>query len=640
MCGIAGKLFHDPARAVEAGVLDRMSAILAHRGPDDAGIHRDGPVGLVSRRLAIQDLSPAGHQPMQSLDRRFTITYNGEIYNFLLLREELERQGVQFRSRSDTEVILALYARHGPACLSRLRGMFAFALWDREARTLFAARDRVGKKPLFYYHGPGEFVFGSEPKAILQDPDVPVAPDHTALHHYLTYGYVPAPWSAFQGIRKLPPAHYLLLRDGRVTLHRYWTLRYTPKRSGSESQLTEELLERLTEGGAAPTHQRRSGGRAPQRGPRLERRGRPHPPRDDRAGSHLLHRVRPARLRRDPICAYGRPAPRHGASRGRGEARRRGRGTAARLALQRALRRLFSASLAGALRDGRRVRHGGTQWRWRRRGLPRVRPLPGHGGLGRLDRVPAPLRRIAVAASRRLPYGAAKSLSYRMRRFAEVIPLEPRRRYAAWMTCFGNDGKAELYTPALARELEATDSLALIDAAYEASDAPTFVERAAHADVQLYLPDDLLVKMDIASMANSLEVRSPLLDHEVLEFAASLPLSLKLRGWTQKYLLRRAMQGLLPDAVLRRSKMGFGVPIDHWFRHELRDMAYDLLLDARARQRGYFRPEVVRRYLDEHAEGRAHHHPRLWSLLMLEQWHRVFIDTRPGYPVAPPPCGV
>src|SRR5262245_4604599 len=199
MCGIAGKLFHDSARTVDTGLLERMSAILAHRGPDDAGIHREGPLGLVVRRLAIQDLSPAGHQPMQSLDGRFWIAYNGQNYNFLLLREELERLGVQLRSRSDTEVILALYAQHGPACLADLRGMFALAIWDRQERTLFAARDRLGKKPLFYYQDADRFVFASEPKGVLQDPEVPVAADHVALHHYLTYGYVPAPWSAFRG---------------------------------------------------------------------------------------------------------------------------------------------------------------------------------------------------------------------------------------------------------------------------------------------------------------------------------------------------------------------------------------------------------------------------------------------------------
>ena len=241
MCGIAGKLFFEPARPVDPALLERMGAVLEHRGPDDAGVYRAGPVGLVSRRLAIVDLSSAGHQPMASADGRLWITYNGEIYNFLLLRAELERQGVTFRSRTDTEVILALYERYGAECLGYLRGMFAFAIWDRQERTLFLARDRLGKKPLVYYHDAERLLFASEPKAILQDPEVPVEADLEAIHHYLTYGYIPSPWSAFRHFRKLPPAHYLLVREGRLSVHRYWSLRYTPKRDESATRLVEEL---------------------------------------------------------------------------------------------------------------------------------------------------------------------------------------------------------------------------------------------------------------------------------------------------------------------------------------------------------------------------------------------------------------
>jgi asparagine synthase (glutamine-hydrolysing) len=639
MCGIAGKVFHDPARTVEAELLDRMSTVLAHRGPDDTGLHRDGPLALVSRRLAIQDLSAAGHQPMSSLDGRLWITYNGEIYNFLLLRDELERAGVRLRSRSDTEVILALYARHGPDCLARLRGMFALAIWDRETRTLFLARDRLGKKPLFYYQDADRFVFGSEPKAILQDPEVAVAPDHVALHHYLTYGYVPGPWSAFRGMRKLPPAHYLLLKEGQASLHRYWALRHTPKRSAAEPALVEELLARLDEAvrlrliSDVPVGALLSGGL------------------DSSAVVALIRRVSSGPIRTFSI-GFDRPDY---------DETRYAREVAQHLGTEHHELVVKPDAVSGVPQ---------LVWHYNEpfadssalpslalcemaRGFVTV-ALGGDGGdeaflgydrylatavMDRLDWLPRPVRALAGAAGRGLPRGMTKSLTYRMRRFTDVLTLGPQERYAAWMTCFGSGDKSELYTPALRQELHGTDSLALLDAAYAASDATTFVERTAHTDVQLYLPDDLLVKMDIASMANSLEVRSPFLDHEVMEFAASLPLHLKLRGFTQKYLLRRAMRGLLPEAVLRRPKMGFGVPIDHWFRHELREMAYDVLLDARARQRGYFRPEIVRRYLDEHVEGRAHHHPRLWSLLMLEQWHRVFIDTRPASSAAPAACG-
>jgi len=634
MCGIAGKCFHDPARAVDAGLLMRMGTALAHRGPDDAGTVCDGAVGLLARRLAIQDLSPAGHQPMASPDGRLWITFNGEIYNFLLLRDELERQGIRFRSRSDTEVILALYARHGPACLAHLRGMFAFAIWDRQERTLFAARDRLGKKPFFYYQGPDAFVFASESKALLQDPEVPAVPDPVALHHYLTYGYVPAPWSAFRGVRKLPPAHYLLLRNGRLTLERYWTLRYCPQRQAAEPQLIDELLERLTEAvrlrliADVPVGALLSGGLDSSTIVALVRRVTSGPVRTFSIGfdrpdydetryarlvaQHLGTEHHEAVVKPDAasglqqlVWHYGEPFADSSAL--------------PSLALCEMARGFVTVALNG---------DGGDEGF-----LGYERYLATHL-LGRLDRLPAPARRLAGAAGRWLPAGAPKSLPYRLRWLAGALGLDPRRRYATWMTCFANEAKAALYTPALAAELRGTDSLALLEAAVAASDAPTDLERVAHADVALYLPDDLLVKMDIASMAHSLEVRSPFLDHHVMEFAASLPARMKLRGRTQKYLLRRAMRGLLPAPILRRPKMGFAVPIDHWLRHELREMAYDLLLDGRARQRGYFQPEVVRRYLEEHAAGCGYHHSRLWSLLVLEQWHRVFIDARPG-PAAP-----
>ena len=249
------------------------------------------------------------------------------------------------------------------------------------------------------------------------------------------------------------------------------------------------------------------------------------------------------------------------------------------------------------------------------------------------DRIPAPLRRAFIWGANRLPQGVPKSSVYRLRRFAEALALEPRRRYGQWMASFANEQKHELYSDDFAAQLGPLDSWSLLDAAYVASDAPSFLEATVHTDVQLYLPDDLLVKMDIASMAHSLEVRSPFLDHKVVEFAASLPATLKLHRLTQKYLVKKIMADVLPEEILRRKKMGFGLPIDHWFRHELREMTYDVLLDSQARQRGYFRPAVVRRYIDEHVAGKALHHFRLWNLLMLELWHRMFIDQ--PCPLAP-----
>ena len=630
MCGIAGKLFFDDRRSVDPDLLERMGRVLAHRGPDDAGTYRSGPVGFASRRLAIVDLSQAGHQPMASADGRYWITYNGEVYNFLEQRAALERQGVAFRSRSDTEVILALYARHGVDCLAHLRGMFAFAIWDTVARTLFIARDRLGKKPLVYYHDAERLVFGSEPKAILQDPEVPVGVDREALHHYLTFGYVPAPWSAFRGFRKLPPAHYLLVRDGRLSLHRYWTLHYTPKRRESADALGEELIHRLREAvrlrliADVPVGALLSGGmdsstvvalmRQVATGPvRTFSIGFDRPDYDETRYARLValrfetehHElvVKPEAIDLVPRLVYHYNEPFADSS------------AIPSLALCEMARGSVTVALNGDGGDetligyDRYVATGLFSW---------------------ADVAPAALRRAGGAVASLLPPGRPRSLPYRARRFGELLAQSPSRRYAELIGCFRDDHKAALYAPEFAAPMAGVESETLLDAALAASDAPSFVERAVHADVQLYLPDDLLVKMDIASMAQSLEVRSPFLDHEVVEFTAALPLRLKLAGLTQKALLKRVMRGVLPDPVLQRSKMGFSVPIDQWLRSELREMAHDLLLGERARQRGYFRPEVVARYLDEHMTGRAHHAHRLWSLLMLEWWHRAFVDTRPA----------
>jgi asparagine synthase (glutamine-hydrolysing) len=243
------------------------------------------------------------------------------------------------------------------------------------------------------------------------------------------------------------------------------------------------------------------------------------------------------------------------------------------------------------------------------------------------------VRRATAFAAGLLPRIGQRGAGPRLARLASALPLAPTDRYYEWLTG-GDDWKADLYAAAFAERVAHRSPRALLAEALDESDAPTFVERAAHADVLRYLPDDLLAKMDIASMAHALEVRSPFLDHTLMEFAASLPLRLKLRGRTQKHLVRRIMRGVLPDVVLRQPKRGFGVPIDHWFRADLKEMAYDLLLDTRARERGYFRPAIVRRYLDEHVRGDRDHHALLWRLLMLELWHRLFIDRRS--PIAAP----
>jgi asparagine synthase (glutamine-hydrolysing) len=628
MCGIAGKVALDGRAVVDPSLLRQMTDAIRHRGPDDGGVWTDGTVGLGTRRLAIIDLSDRGHQPMANEDGSIRITFNGEIYNFQSLRRELESNGHVFQSGTDTETIIHLYEQDGLACLDRLRGMFAFALWDLPRKRLVLARDRLGKKPLFYYHDERQFVFGSAPKAILQDRAVPAVPDPEAIHHYLTYGYVPSPFAAFRGFRKLPPAHYLVLENGTVTLHRYWSLHYeAPKRHETEEALGEELMALLQEAVSlrmisdVPLGALLSGGIDSSTVVALMRRLTSGPVRTFSIGSdhqeynelpfarsvaerfeteHHELVVRPDAASLLPQLAWHYDEPFADSS------------ALPSFVVSGLARRFVTVALNG---DG-----GDESFLGYQRYLATVIA-------GRLDAMPGMLRAVAQRGAALFP-GIGPSLSgTRVRRLAKVLQLEPRRRYLQWLTA--DDGwKEHLYSSEFADAMRGHDSFDLLAGVYAQSDAPTFLEQTAHADVQLYLPDDLLVKMDVASMASSLEVRSPFLDHRVVEFAARLPPRLKLRGLVHKYLLKRIMKGILPAGVLRRKKRGFGVPIDHWFRHELREIAYDVLLDSRARSRGYFRAEAVRQYLDDHVNRRADHHFRLWMLLMLELWHRTFIDSR------------
>jgi asparagine synthase (glutamine-hydrolysing) len=469
---------------------------------------------------------------------------------------------------------------------------------------------------------------------MLQHPRLEAEADPEAIHHFLTYGYVPGPWSAFRGVRKLPPGHYLTVRGRQVTTGQYWSLRYTPKRTGSEAALAEELEARLEEAvrlrliSDVPLGVLLSGGLDSSAVVAVARRltsgplrtfsvGFEEPEYDELTYARMVAQrfetdhhelvVKPDAVSLLPRLVWHYNEPFADSS------------AVPSLALCEMASQFVTVALGG---DGGDEDFLGYD-RYRAAALAAWQ-----------DRVPIALRRGVARAAGLLPARSAKSALHRLRRFAEALPLAPAQRYGRWLTVMNDRLEQELYTEAFAAQVGAVASPGLLEAACERSDAPTFLEALVHADVQLYLPDDLLVKMDIASMAHSLEVRSPFLDHEVVEFAARLPVSLKLRGLRGKYLLRRLVRGSLPTPVLRRPKMGFGVPIDHWFRHELREMAADLLLDTRARSRGYFRPAVVRRWLTEHAAGRAQHHTRLWSLLVLELWHRTFIDQ--PCPAAPP----
>ncbi|WP_337286651.1 asparagine synthase (glutamine-hydrolyzing) [Candidatus Methylomirabilis sp.] len=627
MCGICGTINRDPDAPVDEGMLHRMAKALAHRGPDSEGFFANGHVGLAHRRLAIIDLSSDGAQPMSNEDGSIWIVFNGEIYNFYELREALVRKGHNFRSRTDTEVIVHLYEELGPEALRALRGMFALAIWDANQQQLLLARDRLGKKPLFYFAGSSSFAFASELQSLLEDTAVPRVPDLEAIRYYLTYRYVPSPYSAFQGIRKLPPAHYLLLKEGQLRTHRYWALRYAEKSDEPEEVLVDRLRGSLEEAvrlrmiGDVPIGAFLSGGLDSSAVVALMSRWSGRPVKTFSIGfeedsfselpyarsvarrfgtDHHEYVVKPDAVGILPLLVrhFGEPFADSTA--------------VPQYYLSQLAREHVTVVLAG---DGGDEAFGGYD-----RYVAGLAARP-------TDRIPITLRNGLAGMTRRLSkVPLSTPLLQRTGRMLRALSDDPQRRYVRWMSHFDMQQQAALFSSAFLKQVRDIDPERLVLDRYQETDAAHPLDATLDVDVNTYLPDDLLVKVDITSMANSLEVRAPLLDHPLMEFAAALPPSFKIQGVDKKYLLKRAMVDLLPAEILNRSKQGFIVPIDRWFRHDLQEMAYDTLLSSRSLRRGYFRPEAVKRLLDEHAGGAHDRHRQLWSLLMLELWHRCFID--------------
>jgi asparagine synthase (glutamine-hydrolysing) len=627
MCGIAGKLYFDAARPVERPVLEAMNRVLAHRGPDDEGLFADGPIGLAHRRLSIVDLSPAGHQPMASPGGALWITFNGEIYNFPELRKELESRGVVFRSHTDTEVLLALWELDGPACLERLSGMFAFGLWDSRRRTLVLARDRVGKKPLYYYVDDRKALFASEPKGIYADPDVPARANLDAIDAYLTYGYVPAPESAFRGLARVPPGHYVEIgASGRVTTTRYWRLAFRPKLEVTEERACEMLEDHLREAvrrrliADVPLGAFLSGGIDSSLVVALMSELTDRPVKtfsigfEDEAYNelswarmvasryHTEHHefvVKPDAIAVLPQIVWHYNEPYADSS------------AIATYYLSELARRHVTVALSGDAGDENFA------------GYERYRL---HLVTTRLDLLSRVGKRAIGVAVRALPATPWTSRSGRLRRYWLDAMTESRRRYGRWMTILPEGVKAELYSPWFREATAGGDPMDVLLSAYALADTPDLLDAMLGADILTYLPDDLLVKMDIACMAHGLETRSPMVDHALVEFAARLPSDLKLRHGVKKYLLKRVAQSRIPASILDRPKQGFGVPIAEWLRGPLRDLLHDTLFGQAARERGLFEPHMLRRLIHEHDHNIGERHPQLWALLMLELWFARFID--------------
>jgi asparagine synthase (glutamine-hydrolysing) len=631
MCGITGAVWNDPGKGIDDATLSRMTSVLRHRGPDDEGSYHSEfrlrppyeampGVGLGFRRLSIIDLA-TGHQPMPNEDESVWIVFNGEIYNFPTLRRRLEATGHRFRTNSDTETIIHLYEDEGVDCFQHLNGMFAIAIWDSRHRQLVLARDRLGKKPLVYRHEKGRLLFASELKSLLEVSDVPREIDPGAVDEYLTYQYVPHPNTIFRGIHKLSPGHYAVWHDGDLTTKSYWNPDFNHEVQIDEADAVAELR-KLFE--SAVTMRMRSdvplgaflsGGIDSSLVAAVMQKNSAQPIRTFTIGftekeydeSHHARRVADflgtqhealvvtpdaAQILPKMVWNYDEPFADSSAI--------------PTWYLSEMTRKHVTVSLSGD--GGDELFAGYTRYKafWYSTLIDRVKPLKQVMGMKWLQRLP--------------DGGRQKSFLRRLKRFTENLSIPLQRRYLDWLVIFNESRRAALYTDEFMAQLPDSDPAAFIGTVWHRANKRDPVNLASLVDLVTYLPCDLMTKVDIASMAHSLEVRAPFLDYRLVEFAASLPVNLKFRHWRGKYLLRRAFEDLIPPSIWKRLKMGFGVPLDYWFRNQLRGMTRDALLAPNARCHAFFRRESIEQLLREHTDQTFNHAPRLWALLFFEMW--------------------
>jgi asparagine synthase (glutamine-hydrolysing) len=628
MCGIAGFVNTEEAPNARERelVLERMCRVIRHRGPDDQGTLVAESVALGMRRLSIIDLV-GGHQPMANEDGTASIVFNGEIYNYRDLQPELAARGHRFQTNSDTEAIVHAYEEYGNACVDHLRGMFAFAIWDSRRKELMLARDRVGKKPLYYtLTSGGTLVFGSELKSLLEHPEVAREISPEAVDAYLTFGYVPDPLSILRGIQKLPPGHFLTFRDGRVAITQYWDFWFSREENTGTRRAEDyldELRELLDEAvrirliSDVPLGAFLSGGIDSSAVVGLMARNSDRPVKTFSIGFNedsydelkyariaaahfgtqhhefivtpdICHLVDELAWHLDEPFADPSALPTYMVS---------------KLA-----RAHVTVALSGD--GGDELFAGYTRY------LVEGQRAP-------FERVPRVLRQnLMRPLSQRLPQGAWG------RNYLHNVSLDGVDRFLDSVSVFTRLTKRSLYTSEFRSQLE-NDHMAGAHFRHLAKQGHTNdpLDMLLYLDSKTYLPGDILTKVDRMSMAVSLEARAPLLDHKLIEFVTRIPASLKLHAGGTKYIFKRAIADFVPSEILHRSKQGFGLPIQQWINEQLREQIRSTLTDARVRDRGYVEPDYVAQLLAEHERGRRDHSASLWALFMLELWHRVFIDN-------------
>ena len=629
MCGIVGIIDRDPGRPIPGEDLAQMVRTLHHRGPDEEGSITSGGVALGMRRLAIVDLS-GGQQPILNESGDVKIVANGEIYNFRELRQELEGHGHRFRSRnSDIEVLVHAYEQWGADFLVRLRGMFALAIWDGRTRTLLAARDRAGEKPLYWTQTSRGLLLASEVKALLVRPEVSRELDPIALDQFLTYEYVVAPRTILKGVQKIPPAHYLRYRDGEVSIHRYWDAASVPLRDWNDADAAEALKATL----------RRA----------VERQLMADVP----LGAFLSGGIDSStlvafmsQLMSQPVNTFSigfadgsyneLPYAREVAALFQTVHRERTASPHLNDLFERLIVHmdepfgdvsLFPTFVVSELaREHVKVALSGDGGDELFGGYDAYQAQALASKLGWMGDALMPA--LAGVASTLPPTGKKKGLVNKVKRFSAGAATAPADLgHYRWMVYLNAREKARLYTSGLRDALGATDVYAPVREALGRFSQDDVPNRQLYADLSVYLADDILVKVDRMSMATSLETRAPFLDGDVMELAFSMPGHLKIRNGDRKWILKQAMKGTLPDRILLRSKEGFSIPMKNWLKHELQPLMRELLSRDRITQRGLFDAGVVADLIDEHTSGRENHAHTLFPLMVFERWSTEHLKT-------------
>ena len=636
MCGVAGVFEYAGRGTADAQTVEAMLDTIVHRGPDDDGTHVDRGVGIGARRLSIIDL-PGGHQPIANEDGSIVLAFNGEIYNYRELQASLRARGHVLRTNSDTEVVVHLYEEYGTACVQHLRGMFCLAIWDARRRRLFVARDRLGIKPLYWSDDGDRLLFGSEIKAMLAHPSARAALDMDALAAFLLLKYVPAPKTMFSGIKALEPGHALTCDPGGVRVWQWWDVSFRPADPPPTQHDAEQRLRELLEDAVSshlvsdvPFGAFLSGGVDSSTIVALMSQQLGIPVKTFCVGfagvGEELSELPFARM------VAGRYETDHhevllGPDDFVGLAKQVVWHLDQPIADNACVPNLLVAKLAADQVKMVLTGEGGDELfaGYARYAGERMAPLT--------TRLPGPLRALGRA-------GALRGTGWSRPRIA-LYALSQRNeaeRLATWFPLMSPEARAELASGELADAVRRSPPASLFASALARTDAKEHLHRMLYVDTKLWLPDDLLARGDKMSMATSLEARIPLLDHNLVEFAASLPPKMKVKGLSRKYLLKRVARDLLPEPILSRPKKGFPVPISHWLRGEARQFTRDLLSPETVRRRGLLEPAVVERILHEHESGAADHGPALWGLISLELWHELYIDgdaPRPA-PVSAP----